>query len=100
SGPAIAAKLEEALEDFITTTVSRYKGKVRAWDVLNEPMSPGGDYRTSQNSTDISGIATRENFLMWSDYMGRDYALKAFQFAAAADPTADLYINDFGLESS
>ena len=100
SGPAIASKLEQALENFITTTVNRYKNKVKAWDVLNEPMSPSGAYRTSANSSDISGIATRANFLMWSDYMGRDYALKAFQFAKAADPTADLYINDFGLESS
>lgn len=100
SGPQIAQKLEQALESFISTTVNRYKGKVRAWDVLNEPMSPSGAYRTSANSTDISGIATKPNFLMWSDYMGRDYALKAFQYAAAADPTADLYINDFGLESS
>jgi len=100
SGPQIAAKLDEALDDFITNTVNRYKGKVRAWDVVNEPMSPGGAYRTSLNSTDISGIATKPNFLMWSDYMGRDYALKAFQHAAAADATADLYINDFGLESS
>lgn len=100
SGPQIALKLEEAMEHFITNTVNRYKSKVRAWDVVNEPMSPSGAYRTSANSSDLSGIATRPNFLMWSDYLGRDYALKAFQFAAAADPTADLYINDFGLENS
>lgn len=100
SGPQIAQKLDEALGQFITQTVNHYKSKVRAWDVLNEALAPNGQFRNSQNSSDITGIATRPNFLMWSDYLGRDYALKAFQYAAAADPTADLYINDFGLESS
>lgn len=100
SGPQIAQKLDEALGQFITQTVNHYKSKVRAWDVLNEALAPNGEFRNSQNSSDITGIATRPNFLMWSDYLGRDYALKAFQYAAAADPTADLYINDFGLESS
>jgi endo-1,4-beta-xylanase len=32
--------------------------------------------------------------------MGRDFALKAFLYAREADPAADLYINDYGLESS
>jgi len=100
SGAQIATKLDLALGNFITATVNRYKGKVRAWDVVNEPMSPSGAYRVTTNSSDITNIATRPGFLMWSDYMGRDYPVRAFLHAKNADPTADLYINDFGLESS
>ena len=37
---------------------------------------------------------------VWSHYLGSDYAVKAFQFAASADPGAELYINDYNLESS
>ena len=36
SGEQIAAKLDEALNGWITAIVSRYKGKVKAWDVVNE----------------------------------------------------------------
>src|SRR5215207_7129523 len=32
--------------------------------------------------------------------MGRDYALKAFNYAKAADPNALLFINDYGLETN
>ena len=100
SGAQIATKLDQALGSFITAIVNKYKGKVKAWDVVNEPMSPSGAYRVSANSSDIQNITTRPGFLMWSDYMGRNYPLAAFNYAKAADPTADLYINDFGLESS
>jgi hypothetical protein len=33
----------------------------------------------------------------WSDYLGRDCALKAFQYARADDPDALLFINDYNL---
>lgn len=100
SGAAVAAKLDQALGDFITNMVNRYKGKVRAWDVVNEAVSPSGAYRTTATTTDIPNMGAKTDLLMWSDYLGRDYVLKAFNYAKAADPAADLYINDFGLESS
>lgn len=89
----IAVKLDQALKSWIDAIVARYKGKVLAWDVINELFTGNGAIRNN-NNTDISSSST----LVWSNYMGKDFAYKAFQYAAAADPTADLYINDFNLE--
>lgn len=93
SGAQVANKLDTALGNFITGIVNRYEGKVRAWDVVNELFTDDGVIR---NNTNTSITAT--DVLVWSNYLGRDYALKAFNYAKAADPTADLYINDYNLE--
>lgn len=95
SGAQVANKLDEALNSWITAIVTRYKGKVKAWDVINELFTENGEIRNNAN-TDI----TPSHVLVWSNYMGRDYALKAFNYARAADPAAELYINDFNLEIS
>jgi endo-1,4-beta-xylanase len=97
SGPQIAAKLDLALGDFITTIVNRYKSKVHAWDVINELFTDDGNIRSNANTLPATPPA---DMFVWSEYLGRDYALKAFNYAKAADPTADLYINDYGLESN
>ncbi|HMP88143.1 MAG TPA: endo-1,4-beta-xylanase, partial [Lacibacter sp.] len=97
SGPQIALKLDTALRTFILGTVNRYKNKVRAWDVVNELFAdnPAGALRTNLNTSNEAA-----DVLVWTHYMGRDFALKAFNYAREADPTADLYINDYNLESS
>lgn len=100
-GPAIAAKLDTALRTFITGVMTKYKAKVKAWDVVNEAVSPSGALRTRNNSTDMSDADKAANDkLFWADYMGRSYPLRAFEIAKATDPTAEFYINDFGLEGS
>lgn len=96
TGPAVAAQLDLALNNFITTMVNRYKNKVKAWDVYNEPFSDNPVQL--RNNTNTS--TTPADVLVWSNYLGRDAALKAFNYAKAADPTADLYINDYNLESN
>jgi len=93
-GAAIANKLDTTLGNFITTIVNRYKAKVHAWDVVNELFADDGNLRNNANTP-----STAADVLVWSNYLGRDYALKAFNYAKAADPTADLYINDYNLES-
>jgi len=93
-GAAIANKLDTALGNYITTMVNRYKTKVKAWDVVNELFDDNGNLRNNSN-TNISP----SDVLVWSNYLGRDYALKAFNYAKAADPTALLFINDYNLES-
>ena len=94
SGAEIALKVDNALKTFITTTATHYKGKVKAWDVVNEPMSDGGGaLRTN------TGPTTGDTFY-WSQYLGRNWGLKAFQYAKAADPAALLFINDYNLESN
>jgi endo-1,4-beta-xylanase len=95
SGGQITARLDQALNSFITQIVTRYKNKVKAWDVVNELFTEDGNIRNNNNTS-----TTPTDVLVWSHYLGRDYALKAFNYARAADPNADLYINDYNLESS
>jgi endo-1,4-beta-xylanase len=73
--------LLKRLKDHITTVVSRYKGKVYAWDVVNEAVS---DSPTEflRNST-------------WYQVCGEEYIAKAFQYAHEADPDALLFYNDY-----
>ncbi|MBK6938509.1 MAG: endo-1,4-beta-xylanase [Chitinophagaceae bacterium] len=95
TGAAVAAKLDELLGKYITPMVTRYKSKVKAWDVVNELLADDGNLRNNANSPAPAG---RNDWFVWSNYLGRDYALKAFNYAAAADPTALLFINDYNLE--
>jgi endo-1,4-beta-xylanase len=71
------------LQDHIKTVVGRYKGRIAAWDVVNEAFLDNGGYRT-------------ESF--WYQKLGTDYIKLAFQFTAEADPSAKLYYNDYSNE--
>jgi endo-1,4-beta-xylanase len=97
AGGEVAAKVDSAMSRFIRSTVTHYAGKVKAWDVVNEPLVDDGSLRTDKNTT-VAPTAT--DYFFWSQYLGRDYALNAFNYARAADPNALLFINDYNLESS
>jgi endo-1,4-beta-xylanase len=73
--------LLQRLKDHITTVVNRYKGKIYAWDVVNEAISdkPGEYLRPS----------------LWYQICGEEYIAKAFQYAHDADPNALLFYNDY-----
>lgn len=95
SGAQTAVLLDQVLGTYITSVVNHFKGKVHSWDVINELFADDGTIRNNSNtSTSASDV------FVWSNYMGRDYALKAFNYAKAADPTATLFINDYNLETS
>ncbi len=79
-----ASQREAAMLDHITTVVSHYKGKMVSWDVVNEPFD------------DDEWDQLRPN--IWQKAMGESYIAKAFNAAHAADPGAQLFINDYGLE--
>lgn len=74
--------LLKRLHDHILTVVGRYKGKVQAWDVVNEALNEDGTLRQSK----------------WMQIIGEDYIAKAFEFAKEADPNAKLYYNDYNIE--
>jgi len=74
-------ELIERMKDHITTLVTRYKGKVDAWDVVNEAFEDDGSYRETKYYTII----------------GPEYLELAFQFAAKADPDAELLYNDYSM---
>jgi endo-1,4-beta-xylanase len=72
------------LRDHIMTVVGRYRGKILAWDVVNEAID------------DATGQPRTNSF--WFQRIGPDYIRMAFQFAHEADPNAVLYYNDFEAE--
>jgi endo-1,4-beta-xylanase len=91
---AQAAKgVDTAMSRFIRSTVLRYAGRIRAWDVVNEAIFDGS------GAVRVTPPANPGNTFYWGQYLGRDFALKAFQYAKAADPSALLFINDYNLET-
>jgi endo-1,4-beta-xylanase len=76
--------LLKRLKDHITAVVSRYKGKVYAWDVVNEAVDDDSTklYRNS----------------LWYQICGEDFIVKAFEYAHEADPNAQLFYNDYNTE--
>jgi endo-1,4-beta-xylanase len=97
------AAIDGEMNRYITTTMQRYKGKIKVWDVVNEPFINNGQLRTSTNYTIPSANVTNE--FLYAPYIGskydnNNYILKAFQYAQAADPTALRFINDYNLETS
>lgn len=77
--------LLKRLKDHIQTIVSRYKGKIYAWDVVNEVID------------DDSAIFYKNT--TWFDICGEEFISKAFQYAHEADPGAKLYYNDYNTEN-
>lgn len=73
--------LLKRLKAHITSVVNRYKGKLYAWDVVNEAISdkPGEYLRNSK----------------WLQICGEEYIAKAFEYAHEADPNALLFYNDY-----
>ncbi len=96
TGAAVLAIVDNALKNHIQTVMAHYTGKIKAWDVINEPFSDAGELRNNANTPSTG----RTDVFVWQNYLGRDYATKAFQYAKAADATVDLYMNDYNLESS
>jgi endo-1,4-beta-xylanase len=81
-GQATASKelVLKRLRTHITTVVSHFRGKVYAWDVVNEAIDDGeSTYRASQ----------------WYTICGEDYIFEAFRAAREADPDAKLFYNDY-----
>jgi endo-1,4-beta-xylanase len=77
-----SAGLAAVLRAHVEDEVSRYRGRVWAWDVVNEAVNADGSLRDSA----------------WLRTLGPDYLAQVFGWAHAKDPSATLFLNDFGME--
>lgn len=88
--------LTNALDTWIKGMVTASKDYVKAWDVVNEPMDDGKPYEL-KTAAGRTNLAADEFY--WQDYLGKDYALKAFQLARQYGNATDIhFINDYNLE--
>ncbi|MCL2722197.1 MAG: endo-1,4-beta-xylanase [Treponema sp.] len=86
------------LNDYITTVVRHFRGRINSWDVINEPIKNSvsnaearGDWRNC--------IYVDDHFEnRWYKKLGADYIELAFRAARTADPNIKLYLSEFNLE--
>ena len=79
------------MKDHIMAVVGRYKGRIKGWDVVNEALNENGTLRNSQWLRIIGEGSEDKQY---------DFIENAFRWAHEADPNAELYYNDYGIETS
>lgn len=84
NGDFTEEELRDILRDHIETVVGRYAGQIQQWDVVNEIYEEDGSLRTEEN--------------IWIRELGEEIIADAFRWAHETDPTAELYLNDYGVE--
>ena len=76
-----SAEARKHVDNHINRLVSRYKGKIDAWDVVNEAFEEDGSLRAS----------------VFYKNMGENYIEEVFRITEKSDPDADLIYNDYNL---
>lgn len=119
------AILLDAMETWIKEVMEHMGDRVDAWDVINEPIADGyNKWRGIDNifgsnandgTPDSAPVETTDGGLTlnwandagnqhwyWGYYIGKEYAVKAFEFARkyAPNPDVKLFVNDYNLETS
>ena len=89
---SIKSERQKIMISHIESVVSHFKGKVAEWDVVNEPFSK----KNALYKNGGSGLEPN----IWFEAMGEEYIDIAFKTAHQADPSAKLYLNEYGVENN
>ncbi|QNL47926.1 endo-1,4-beta-xylanase [Olivibacter sp. SDN3] len=76
--------LLKRLREHILAVVGRYKGKIYAWDVVNEAIDDNPEKFLRESK--------------WMEIIGEEVFARAFEYAHEADPDALLFYNDYNSE--
>ncbi|MGW4697909.1 endo-1,4-beta-xylanase [Kitasatospora cineracea] len=79
-----ANTLRSVMDNHITQEMSHYKGKIYAWDVVNEAFADNG---TGQHRSSV-----------FQNVLGNGFIEEAFRTARGVDPAAKLCYNDYSIE--
>lgn len=85
-GTATKDNAKKIIVDHINTVAGRYKGKIQAWDVVNEAIEVK------------DGMPDGLRKSPWYELIGPEYLDIAYRTARHADPKAKLTYNEYGIE--
>ena len=85
-GTATKDNAKKIMVDHINTVAGRYKGKIQAWDVVNEAIEVK------------DGMPDGLRKSPWYELIGPEYLDIAYRTARHADPKAKLTYNDYSIE--
>jgi len=94
-GQASKEQLLGRMRTHIKRVMQEFKGRVYAWDVVNEAV--GGYDASNQDVGEDLGKLKRWGYRnsKWYQIAGEDHIFEAFRAAREADPDAKLFYNDF-----
>ncbi|TEB29856.1 family 10 xylanase glycosyl hydrolase [Coprinellus micaceus] len=82
AGNFSAKELNKIIESHCGTIVRHYRGKIYAWDVVNEAFEDDGTFRQS----------------VFYKTLGDSFFETSLRVARKADPSTKLYLNDYNIE--
>lgn len=89
--------LSGAMENWVKGMMDACDGYVKAWDLVNEPMSDGNPFELKSAKTESNA----EQHFYWQDYLGKDYVRIVAKFARQyGQEDIKLFVNDYNLEAS